>query len=235
MLEAPSAVVPGRDQVSAVLVGGALRTGTCLRIPVFIIGPERGFHVLDAGGVGVEAQLGGRGKAPVHEGRLKGLQIQVVPFYADHDGALGGFHILSVGNDGELVFLRIGRYQGVPAVQQAAVVPEGLVLLFRNQGGTRVQAHVAKPAFFVLFLEGHVQHLFPLGVLHARSPGAFGLAVYYADLVHDGGRQVVEGRGLVVEKERSAAHRELVNLLSVELHLAVFGYFHARHALNQVL
>ena len=235
MFEAPSAILPGRDQVSAVLIGGALRTGTRLRIPVFIIGPEGGFHVLDAGGVGVEAQLGGRGKAPVQEGGLQGLQIQVVPFYADHDGALGGLHVLPVGKEGELVFLRIGRYQGVPAVQQAAVVTQGLVFLLGNQRGARIHAHVAEPSFFVFFLEGHVQHLFPLGVLHARSPGAFGLAVYHADFVHDGGRQVVEGCGLVVEEEGAASQRKLVNLLPVELHLAVFGYLHARHPLDQVL
>ena len=237
VLDAPSAVVLGRDQVSIGLESGTLRAGARLRISEFVIGSESGFHVLDTGGVEVQARLRCRRKAPVHIGAGQALRIyiHVAPFYADKNGSLGGFYILSVGDEGKLVLLRIGRYQGICAVQQTAVVPQLVFFILGNQRGAGIQAHIAEPSFLVFFLEGHVQHLFPLGVLHARRPGAFRIAVYHADFVHDGGGEVIEGRGLVVEEEGSATHRELVNLLSVELHLAVFGDLHTRHTLDEVL
>ena len=98
-----------------------------------------------------------------------------------------------------------------------------------------LEAHVAEPTLLVFLLQADIQHLFPVAVLDAGSARLLAFPVDHADLVHDGRRQVVQGRALVVEEEGPAAHGELVDLLAVEFDLAVLGDLHARHPLQQVL
>ena len=73
-----------------------------------------------------------------------------------------------------------------------------------------------------------------MAILDAGCTGLLAFTVYDANLVHHCSGQVVQGGGLVVKEEGPAAHSEFVNLLAVELNLAVLGYFHTRHSLQQV-
>ena len=74
-----------------------------------------------------------------------------------------------------------------------------------------------------------------MAILEAGGAGLFAVAVYHPHLVHHRGGQVVQRRALVVEKEGAAAYGDFVNFLSVELHLAIVRYLHARHAFKEVL
>ena len=223
-----SAIEGAGGQVAVLLVSRPVGARAGIRIRVFVVDAHRGFHVLDAGGVDIHAQLRRRGESLVQESGFAFL----VPGHHNHVGIV---HVLAVGNDGHLVFLAIGRHQGVGIPEQPPLVPERVVLVLLPQCGAALEGGIAEPAFLVFLLERHVQHLFPAAVLQARIPGPFRLPVDDADLVHHGSGQVVERRALVVEEEGAAAHGELVNLLTVELHLAVFRDFHARHAQQQVL
>ena len=223
----PSRIQGRCVQVAAVLEGGALRFVSGAGVRVLVIGTYRRFHVLDAGGVGVHAQLGSCGK-PL-------IQGTPLPIPVNHDeNGVRVIDILRIAYHRHLVLLSIGRYQRIPAPEEAAAVTEVLVIGLGREGGATFDAGIAEPALLVFLLQGHVQDFLAGAVLQAGSPRGLRVAVYHADLVHHGRRQVVQGRALVVEEEGAPADGELVYLLAVELHLAVLRDFHAGHALQQV-
>ena len=224
----PPAIEGGGVQVAAVLEGDALRLVSGPGVRVLVIGAHRRFRVLDAGGVGIHAQLGRRGQ-PLVQGTLLPIPVKY------DENRIGVVDILRVAYHRHLVLLSIGRYQRIPAPEEAPAVPEVLVIGLGSKGGASFDAGIAEPALLVFLLQGHVQHFLAGAVLQAGSPCGLRVAVYHADFVHHGRRQVVEGRTLVVEEEGAPANGELVNFLAVELHLAVFRDFHAGHALQQVL
>ena len=172
---------------------------------------------------------------PTGESLVQGGEDRVVVCAADHHDNVGIADILRVADHCHLVLLGIGRYQGITVVQEAAVVPERVFALRRTGRRAAFEAHVAKPALFVFLLQSDIQHLFPVAVLKAGGARLLAFPVDYADLVHHGRRQVVQGRALVIEEEGPAAHGEFVDFLAVELDLSVLGDLHARHPFQQVL
>ena len=94
----PPRIQGGCVQVAAVLEGDALRLVSGPGVRVLVIGAHRRFRVLDAGGVGVHAQLGRRGQ-PLVQGALL-----PIPVNHDEDG-VGVIDILRIAYHGKLVFL----------------------------------------------------------------------------------------------------------------------------------
>ena len=222
------AVLGGRLQVAAVQIGGPVGpvAGVGVRVPV--VDAHRRFHLLDAGRVGIESQLGVGGKALGQDAD----RPFVVHSREDHSGIVD---VLRVGDDGHLVLLGVARYQRVSAPEEAAVVPERVLFGLVAQGRAGLDTQVAEPALLVFLLQADVQHPFLAAVLDAGVARLLAFALDDADLVHHGCRQVVQRRRLVVEEECPPAHGDLVDLLAVELDLPVFGDLHSGHPQQQVL
>ena len=144
-------------------------------------------------------------------------------------------HILPIGNHCQLILLRISRHKRISAPEQSTVILERIVTVLPANRGATLDAHVAEPAFLVFLFEADIQHLLPAPVLDARSAGLLAFPVDNPDLVHHRGRQVIQCRTLVTEKEGASAHGEFVDFLAIELHLPVVSDFHTRHTLEQIL
>ena len=223
-----SAVLRGRSKVSVILEGGPVGLGPGIRVRILVVYADRRLHVPDPGSVCIDTDLRGGRESLVQVG-----EFSVLIHDGDHD--IRVVDVLAVGNERNLILFGVGRYQRVPVPEKSPVVPEGIVPVFLRERGSALESHIAEPALFVFLLQGHVQHFFPVAVLDPGGAGFLGFPVDDTDLVHDGGRKVVQRRTLVVEEEGPSPHGEFVDFLAVELHLSVIRDFHARHALEQVL